>query len=1474
MTSPTRDQVLAALDALEESDTRNLAWGLTDESWTREDLVHFLEQHCDGADPQACIDELLAGNLLVQLPREWPTRYRTRMSDSVRLFTRLRQLFPGQPWQSGARLVSDFRFLRRPRAFPERNLGAQKVLAHLREQELPAAILTQVERVLAGRELSRFQVSATSEIFSGLQSRIDRAIVVGAGTGSGKTLAFYLAALSQLAAAGAAGPRVIAIYPRNELLKDQLATALQEIRGLRSAGSRILAIGAYFGATPLRSDRDPDTRAGWRRRGSSWICPFLTCPAVSNGGTCGGALSWERPAGRETDPANWGHLECQSCGGQVTPDELRLTRTAMQGQVPDILFTTTEMLNQQLSDGWSRHVFGVGVRSSREANLVLLDEIHTYSGTSGAQVAYLLRRWRKLMNHPVTWVGLSATLANAATFFSNLCGLPPELVTDIRPDPDDMKPKGSEYQLLLRGDPASQAALLSTSIQSLMLLRRVLDETEAAPDGVYGTRVFAYLENLDLVNRLYRQLLNAEGRTPFGVPDQKGHVLAGLRVRDYAGSRTPIGDEAEWDRDGQYWWLPEKLGFGTRSLQISRTSSQDTGVDQFTDIVVATSSLEVGYDDPRVGAILQHKAPRDIAQFLQRRGRAGRRQEQRPWTVVVFSDYGRDRLAFQSYESILDPSLPAKNVPLGNQSVRKMQAAMCLIDWIAARLSADGSQRWSARWIFTRPHGNPEQTQACLQLLGEVLDGGAAKHDLIAFVQSSLGLSQEEAKSICWEYPRSLMLEVIPTAYRRLSSGWSTVRSREIIPGTDLIGRQPLPEFIPSTLFSDLALPEVEVTPPAGYDPAADTSMPAGMVLNELAPGKVTLRWAVQKVSGLWIEVPESGVLDVDAGLAPDGEVVTSVPTPDGLVPVIRPVAVHPVRPGPNIRPTSNGWLRWQFAIEPEYGGTELPRPRNSPLGELITAVTAFLNADRGPLPTWRFALGGTAEIVTRSGRRRQEYTFTRRGSRAAVGFASTVDALVVTVLVPESITAFRLDTDPGRLRQLRTDRFAALARRGLEDRGLGPFAAAWVTDVALALAADAVLRGVGLDSLSGLDPSQWQSLAGTVIDGVLLATAHSEIDETPLRETVLDALRDPSMIQVLQQALPILIEEPDPLWLPWIRSRFLQTLAAAWQAAAQQVCLEFNVESDALVDVLDDGDLHARIVISDAVPGGGGLVETLTGRLADDPRRFDALVVAAVEPSDSEEVDPSLRRALELLATSAQVSEAAQRFRSGIADRLEAWQSLIACLADEGVPRTHANISALSARVFRPGSGTDSDGLLRLALQRWDAIDARAGFAIDHRAVCAFLAQDDQVLDILKRIASPAEGRDPQARAQLVLLSLLWTRAYARRPETLRTANRFEANPALTERSLLTDVLPADPLAVDVDDEDWRSNLAAALHARGTSRLVSTSGATSALARATRELMVDPLEVNWLHVHPQLEGITRESGLYSISLSLREAPQ
>ena len=229
------------------------------------------------------------------------------------------------------------------------------------------------------------------------------------------------------------------------------------------------------------------------------------------------------------------------------------------------VFTTTEMLNRCLSDGWSMHVFGVGRNAPRPPSFLLLDEVHTYEGVSGAQAAFLLRRWRRLVGRAVTWVGLSATLANAPSFFASLCGLTEDAVSYVRPDPEQLHEVGREYQVVLRGDPTSQTALLSTSIQALMLLRRILDKTPAE-HGAFGSRVFAFCDNLDLVNRLYRQLLDAEGRDPLGRPDPDGHMLAGLRLPSYAERYGPVTDWQERDVEGQHWWLVENLSFGDHPL--------------------------------------------------------------------------------------------------------------------------------------------------------------------------------------------------------------------------------------------------------------------------------------------------------------------------------------------------------------------------------------------------------------------------------------------------------------------------------------------------------------------------------------------------------------------------------------------------------------------------------------------------------------------------------------------------------------------------------------------------------------------------------------------------------------------------------------------------------------------------------------------------------------------------------------------
>ena len=106
------------------------------------------------------------------------------------------------------------------------------------------------------------------------------------------------------------------------------------------------------------------------------------------------------------------------------------------------------------------------------------------------------------------------------------------------------------------------------------------------------------------------------------------------------------------------------------------------------EVVVATSTLEVGFDDARVGAVLQHKAPHDAASFLQRKGRAGREPVTRPWTVVVLSDWGRDQAAWDAYDAMFDPELPAKSLPLDNRYVQRIQSVYALLDWLSQQVGA------------------------------------------------------------------------------------------------------------------------------------------------------------------------------------------------------------------------------------------------------------------------------------------------------------------------------------------------------------------------------------------------------------------------------------------------------------------------------------------------------------------------------------------------------------------------------------------------------------------------------------------------------------------------------------------------------------------------------------------------------------------------------------------------------------------
>jgi Lhr-like helicase len=89
---------------------------------------------------------------------------------------------------------------------------------------------------------------------------------------------------------------------------------------------------------------------------------------------------------------------------------------------------------------------------------------------------------------------------------------------------------------------------------------------------------------------------------------------------------------------GECWWVLSQPGKARREpLNIKRKSGSDRAIAIEPDdgLVITTSALEVGYDDEDLMCVLQYTAPANVASFVQRKGRGGRKVGTRPIVVTV-----------------------------------------------------------------------------------------------------------------------------------------------------------------------------------------------------------------------------------------------------------------------------------------------------------------------------------------------------------------------------------------------------------------------------------------------------------------------------------------------------------------------------------------------------------------------------------------------------------------------------------------------------------------------------------------------------------------------------------------------------------------------------------------------------------------------------------------------------------------------
>ena len=95
---------------------------------------------------------------------------------------------------------------------------------------------------------------------------------------------------------------------------------------------------------------------------------------------------------------------------RYTGQERGETREAIRSNPPDILLTNYMMLELLLTRSEDREL----VRAARGLRFLVFDELHTYRGRQGADVAMLIRRCRHAFGNDIICVGTSATMASGS----------------------------------------------------------------------------------------------------------------------------------------------------------------------------------------------------------------------------------------------------------------------------------------------------------------------------------------------------------------------------------------------------------------------------------------------------------------------------------------------------------------------------------------------------------------------------------------------------------------------------------------------------------------------------------------------------------------------------------------------------------------------------------------------------------------------------------------------------------------------------------------------------------------------------------------------------------------------------------------------------------------------------------------------------------------------------------------------------
>lgn len=561
---------------------------------------------------------------------------------------------------------------------------------------------------LAGFQRRSFEALHAAWIGSG-----DGVFAIAADTGSGKTEAALLpliAAAGGDALLGARGTSAILAYPRIRLASNQAQRLVRYLASFaRQDGMPCLSAGLQLSGVPetFRELKDWDERAGWKELGSGhFLFPFFKCPEC--------ATDLHLNVGEGVN--GFDRLACVECS--FVFNGWAGSKAKIRSEPPTFFLPTTDSLHQWMHDTRAGRIFGDDTRYGPPRALVA-DEIHLYSHIHGAQVGYTFRRLaaraQRNLDKGMLLIGMSATLGDPKRVWGDLVGRQNVGLITPRPAEKEINPRGREYFYFVQPEVESRGydvAGASTSIQTIMCLAHGMRRRTGKQGGF---RSIVFLDSIDKLRRLHAAFTSAEDNrlASFRTTRYPDNPLTGARRDTCCGQ--PHG--CDIFRKGECWHFAatddDQMQASGRSRKGSRLvvarqpihSGAKGAVEQAikgSDIVFATSSLEVGYDDPDITMVYQHYAPSNLASFIQRKGRGGRGSDDRPITGVTLSIYSsRDTWWFRRPRMMLEPASLSTPLNPSNHFVRRGQLVAAILDGFAL------FQRKSGRSVSLSAPSNP-----------------------------------------------------------------------------------------------------------------------------------------------------------------------------------------------------------------------------------------------------------------------------------------------------------------------------------------------------------------------------------------------------------------------------------------------------------------------------------------------------------------------------------------------------------------------------------------------------------------------------------------------------------------------------------------------------------------------------------------------------------------------------------------------